>query len=71
MANRYFLEYPSAQDAGIPEADVIEYGNINLLTRPIVRLKNGSIKTIFSIGIGETNFGCSSKWIREIALNIK
>ena len=54
MANRYFLEYPSAQDAGIPEADVIEYGNINLLTRPIVRLKNGSIKTIFSIGIGET-----------------
>jgi hypothetical protein len=54
MATRYFPEYPTASEAGVSEQDVIQYGNINLLTRPIVRLKNGSIKTIFSIGIGET-----------------
>jgi hypothetical protein len=54
MTQRYFPEYPSAQEAGIPEADIIQYGNINLLTRPIVKLKNGSVKTIFSLGIGET-----------------
>lgn len=54
MATRYFPEYPTASEAGVSEQDVIQYGNINLLTRPIVRLKNGSIKTVFSIGIGET-----------------
>ena len=54
MSQRYFPEYPTASEAGVSEQDVIQYGNINLLTRPIVRLKNGSIKTIFSIGIGET-----------------
>lgn len=54
MSQRYFPEYPSAQEAGIAESDIIQYGNINLLTRPKVKLKNGSIKTIFSIGIGET-----------------
>jgi hypothetical protein len=54
MSQRYFPEYPTASEAGVSEQDVIQYGNINLLTRPVVRLKNGSIKTIFSIGIGET-----------------
>lgn len=54
MATRYFPEYPTASEAGISELDIIQYGNINLLTRPIVKLKNGKIKTIFSIGISET-----------------
>lgn len=49
MSQRYFPEYPSAQEIGMAEADILQYGNINLLTRAIVRLKNGSIKQNFSI----------------------
>jgi hypothetical protein len=44
-------EYPTAQEAGVFEANVIAYGNINLNLRPIVKLKNGTIATIASITI--------------------
>jgi hypothetical protein len=44
-------EYPTAESVGISPANVIEYGNINLNLRPIVKLKNGSIATILSITI--------------------
>ena len=47
MATRYFPEYPTASEAGISELDIIQYGNINLLTRPIVKLKNGKINYYF------------------------
>lgn len=47
-------EYPTAESVGISPANVIEYGNINLALRPIVKLKNGSIATIFSITITRT-----------------
>lgn len=46
-------EYPSMQSLGISESDIFEYGNINLNTRPIVKLKNGQIATIFSITIND------------------
>ena len=39
-------EYPTAESLGISPANVVEYGNINLGLRPIVKLKNGSIATI-------------------------
>ena len=48
-------EYPTAESVGISPANVVEYGNINLGLRPIVKLKNGSIATIASITITETN----------------
>ena len=48
-------EYPTAESVGISPANVIEFGNINLGLRPIVKLKNGSIATIASITITETN----------------
>jgi len=47
-------EYPSMQSLNMSEADVFEYGNINLNLRPIVKLKNGQIATILSITITET-----------------
>ena len=48
-------EYPTAESVGISPANVVEFGNINLGLRPIVKLKNGSIATIASITITETN----------------
>jgi hypothetical protein len=48
MSQRYFPEYPSAQELGIDESYILQYGNINLLTRPVVRLKNGDVKKDFS-----------------------
>lgn len=50
-------EYPTAQAAGINYYDVIEYGNINLSLRPIVKLKDGSVATIFSMTITEGETG--------------
>lgn len=46
-------EYPTAAEAGVSENNVIDYGNINLNLRPIVKGKNGEIKTIVSITITE------------------
>lgn len=53
MAQRYFPEYPSATEIGMAEADILQYGNINLLTRAVVKLKNGAIKKNFSIIIDD------------------
>ena len=41
-------DYPTAADAGISDANVFVYGNINLRTRPVSLLKNGKIEEIFS-----------------------
>jgi len=46
-------EYPSMQSLQMSEADIFEYGNINLNLRPIVKLKNGQIATIISITIND------------------
>ena len=46
-------EYPTAAEAGLSEANVVDYGNINLNLRPIVKGPNGEIYTIFSITITE------------------
>jgi len=50
-------EYPSMQSLGMSEADVFEYGNINLNLRPIVKLKNGQIATLISITIQDAISG--------------
>lgn len=47
-------DYPSASEAGIADANVFYFGNINLRTRPLSLLKNGKIEEIFSFVINTT-----------------
>ena len=42
-------DYPTAAEAGINEANVFAYGNINLRTRPLALLKNNKIEPEFAI----------------------
>lgn len=43
-----FPDYPTATQAGISEANIIAYGNINLRTRPLSMLVNGKVDANFS-----------------------